>query len=51
LRERLRTDVSINDALEIAIQIASALVAAQCVKVVHRDIKPENTMAVDDSAV
>jgi len=44
LRERLRTELSVDDALEISIQIASALVAAHRVGVVHRDIKPENIM-------
>lgn len=51
LRERLHSDISINDALEIAIQIASALVAAHRVNVVHRDIKPENIMIRGDDAL
>jgi serine/threonine-protein kinase len=44
LRERLHSELSIDDAVEISIQIASALVAAHRVGVVHRDIKPENIM-------
>jgi len=44
LRERLHTELGVDDALEISIQIASALVAAHRVGVVHRDIKPENIM-------
>jgi serine/threonine protein kinase/tetratricopeptide (TPR) repeat protein len=44
LRERLHTELSIDNAVEISIQIASALVAAHRVGVVHRDIKPENIM-------
>ncbi len=44
LRERLRSDLDIDDALDITIQVASALVAAHRVNIVHRDIKPENIM-------
>jgi eukaryotic-like serine/threonine-protein kinase len=44
LRERLRSPLDLNEALEIATQAASALVAAHRVNIVHRDIKPENIM-------
>ena len=52
LRERLlKGRVSINEALEIAIQIASALSSAHTEGMVHRDIKPENVMLREDGYV
>lgn len=51
LRERLQSGINIDDAVDIAIQIASALVAAHRVKIVHRDIKPENTMIRRDDGL
>jgi eukaryotic-like serine/threonine-protein kinase len=41
LRERLSSGFDIDEALEIAIQVSPALVAAHRVNIVHRDIKPE----------
>jgi eukaryotic-like serine/threonine-protein kinase len=51
LRERLRSKIDIDDALDIAIQVASSLVAAHRVHIVHRDIKPENIMIRKDDGL
>src|SRR5687768_11796495 len=51
LRERLRADLDIDEALDIAIQVGSALVAAHRVNIVHRDIKPENIMIRKDDGL
>ena len=51
LRERLRSPLDLDEALEIAIQVASALVTAHRVKIIHRDIKPENIMIRKDDGL
>src|SRR5258706_9567156 len=51
LRERLRSSMDIGDALDVSIQVASALVAAHRVNIVHRDIKPENIMIRHDDGL
>ncbi len=49
VRDRLtRGAMQLNDAVDVAIQVASALAAAHQAEIVHRDIKPENIMLRPD---
>ncbi|MGE0132981.1 MAG: protein kinase [Blastocatellales bacterium] len=51
LRQRLKSRLKLDDAIEIAIQAASALAAAHGAGITHRDIKPENIMLRHDGYV
>ncbi|MDQ3819921.1 MAG: FlgO family outer membrane protein, partial [Acidobacteriota bacterium] len=52
LRHRMRSGgLSLSEALEISVQVASALAAAHETGIIHRDIKPENIMLRRDGYV
>src|SRR6478736_3219919 len=52
LRQRLmRGRIEVSEAVDVAIQVANALVAAHDAGIVHRDIKPENIMLRPDGYV
>ncbi|HEX3249111.1 MAG TPA: protein kinase [Pyrinomonadaceae bacterium] len=52
LRERMANQrLTVNEALNIVVQIATALVSAHATGIVHRDIKPENVMVRRDGYV
>jgi eukaryotic-like serine/threonine-protein kinase len=52
LRQHIaRAPLTLGHALDIAIQVASALAAAHQAEIIHRDIKPENVMMRSDGYV
>jgi serine/threonine protein kinase/Tol biopolymer transport system component len=51
LRQHMRRPLKLIEILDIAIQTASALVAAHAAGIVHRDIKPDNIMVRSDGIV
>jgi len=53
IRQRLQTEtvIPVSDAIDITMQLLSALEAAHGANIVHRDIKPENVMVRQDGIV
>lgn len=52
LRQKIgKRGLELNEAIDVAIQIASALAAAHASGIVHRDIKPENVIVRNDGIV
>lgn len=51
LRDRLKKALSLPEALELALQMTTALAAAHAAGIIHRDIKPENVMVRRDGIV
>lgn len=48
---KAKSPLSVEEALDVAIQISDALEAAHAMEIVHRDIKPDNIMITRDGSV
>ena len=51
LRQKLKDKISVPEALDIASQVASAMISAHACGITHRDIKPENIAVRPDGFV
>jgi len=51
MRHHLRKPMTLLEAIDIAVQVASALATAHAAGIIHRDIKPENMMLRQDGIV
>ena len=51
MRHHLRKPMTLLEAIDIAVQVASALATAHTAGIIHRDIKPENMMLRQDGIV
>jgi eukaryotic-like serine/threonine-protein kinase len=50
-QQMMEKRMRLKDALDVAIQVASAMAAAHAVGIIHRDVKPENIMIRPDGIV
>jgi eukaryotic-like serine/threonine-protein kinase len=51
LRQQMTSRLRLTEALDVVIQVASALTAAHAAGILHRDVKPENVMLRPDGLV
>ena len=50
-QQMMHTTLTINEAIDISLQVASALASAHTAGIIHRDIKPDNIMVRRDGIV